>query len=162
MKLNTHGLIMRGLKAAAGETRALAGNMPGAYIQISYDRADGFVLSNYHVSFGHNSWAQYRAASVVHVVDLDEPATMQQISDAIAKAVAIRNAQDAQAPDAAPESLLRAARVNAGMTQTQAAEALGLPQSQIAKWETGVRKPKMNSLLKMSTLYRCPLLDLIG
>lgn len=35
------------------------------------------------------------------------------------------------------------------MTQEQLGEAIGAYQTQIAKWETGERKPKMESLMKL-------------
>ena len=159
MRINTHGLTMRGLKAAAMASRLYTGHIPGQYLQISYDRADGQTLYNAHMSPDRSSWTQYRVPSVIHVVDLDRPASMQQIADTIAETV---NRMDARPADVAPASLLKAARLNAGMTQTQAADALHLPQSQIAAWENGVRNPKIESLKKLSDLYRCPVADLIG
>ena len=56
---------------------------------------------------------------------------------------------------------LRNARKAAGLTQEQAAAALGIPQSQIAKWETGKRIPKLPALKKLAALYQCPLDKLI-
>lgn len=87
MKVNTHGIKMVGLKKAAGETKSLNG-CNGCYVQISYDRADGEVLSDYHCSLGHNSWSEYRSDSILSVCFLDNRTTMQEIADKIAERLA--------------------------------------------------------------------------
>lgn len=87
MKVNTHGIKMVGLKQAAGETKHLNG-CNGCYVQISYDRADGEILADYHCSLGHNSWSEYRQSSILSVCFLDHPTTMQEIADKIAERLA--------------------------------------------------------------------------
>lgn len=93
MKVNTHGIKMVGLKKAAGETKHLNG-CNGCYVQISYDRADGEVLADYHCSLGHNSWSQYRQSSIINICFLDYPTTMQEIADRIADRLAINESDD--------------------------------------------------------------------
>ena len=85
--INTHGLKMHGLRKACSESKNLTGYYGGQYVQISYDTADGDVLSDYHVSLGQNSWTQYHDPSVIRVCNVSEPATMQQIADMIYSAV---------------------------------------------------------------------------
>lgn len=47
MKLEKYGIKMQGLKKAAGETKHL--DYWNGYTQISYDRADGEVMAEYHI-----------------------------------------------------------------------------------------------------------------
>jgi hypothetical protein len=81
--LNTHGIKMHGIKAAAHETTHAAPY--GAYIQISYNPATGDVLTAYHVS--GNSWTQYQDPEIIHICNAHERMTMQAIADAVAEAV---------------------------------------------------------------------------
>lgn len=85
--INTHGLKMHGLRKACSKSKNLTGYYGGQYVQISYDTADGDVLSDYHVSLGQNSWTKYHDPSVIRVCNVSEPATMQQIADMIYSAV---------------------------------------------------------------------------
>ena len=48
---------------------------------------------------------------------------------------------------------LRAARVQAGLTQEQAAEALLVSRQTVSNWETGKTYPDIVSVVKMSDLY---------
>jgi len=89
---NRHGLTMKGLRKAAGETKGLPGYYSGHYIQISYDMSDGEILTNYHYSLGQNSWTQYHSSDIITICNASSPMTMQQIADAIADAVAYHNA----------------------------------------------------------------------
>lgn len=83
MKLEKYGIKMKGLKKAAGETKGLDGW--NGYAQISYDRADGEVMAEYHVSV--NDWTRYRSNSIISVCNALEPMTMQGIADAVALAL---------------------------------------------------------------------------
>ena len=47
------------------------------------------------------------------------------------------------------DSLIAQARLKAGITQTQLADAIGVCQTQIANWERGFRKPKMDALMRI-------------
>ncbi len=51
---------------------------------------------------------------------------------------------------------LEAARVNAGLTQAQAAEKLGVDASTIGNWERGKTSPSFKYILDMSDLYGIP------
>lgn len=86
MKVNKHGLKMRGLKAASGDTQNY-GYYSGQYIQISYDTETGDVLTDYHYSLGQNSWTEYRDPAVITVCNTSRHMTMQQIADRIAAEV---------------------------------------------------------------------------
>lgn len=52
---------------------------------------------------------------------------------------------------------LREAREEAGLTQSEVAEALGLPQSFVSKCETGERRVDVLELARLAALYGRPL-----
>lgn len=56
---------------------------------------------------------------------------------------------------------LAAARVNAGLTQTEAAEKIGVSQITISNWETGKTSPKMSIVPIIADLYKIPVHDLL-
>lgn len=56
---------------------------------------------------------------------------------------------------------LAAARVNAGLTQTEAAEKIGVSQITISNWETGKTSPKMSIVPIIADLYKIPAHDLL-
>lgn len=62
-----------------------------------------------------------------------------------------------QAPRRTNFSLIAAARLEAGMTQAELAAQLGIPQPQIAKWETGARHPKVENLARIAAVLGVPL-----
>lgn len=99
MKVNTHGLKMVGLKEAASETKYLAncgGYLGGHYVQISYDRVTGEILTNYHCSLGQNEWSAYHDKDIITIGNVSEPVTMQTIADMIADAIEHRDAEEYQ------------------------------------------------------------------
>ena len=51
---------------------------------------------------------------------------------------------------------LKAARVNAGLTQEQAAKAIGKAKQTIVNWESGKTGIKYSDLIKLSELYGMP------
>lgn len=51
---------------------------------------------------------------------------------------------------------LEAARVNAGLNQTQVAKKIGVGLTTICRWETGKSKPPIDKMLKMCELYGVP------
>lgn len=53
-------------------------------------------------------------------------------------------------------------RKQAGLTQKQVAEALGLTVATISYWETGVKEPRLDFVQtkKLTELYQCSLDDL--
>lgn len=79
MKLNKYGIKMNGLKAAAGETKALCpyGTL---HIQISFDRATGDIITDWHTA---GSWSEYHDTDIINVGTAKTPMTMQEIADAI-------------------------------------------------------------------------------
>ena len=48
---------------------------------------------------------------------------------------------------------LKEARKNAGLTQEQAAAALGVSSSAVCQWETGMTRPSRNKWMKISEVY---------
>ena len=56
-----------------------------------------------------------------------------------------------------PKFKLNAARVNAGMTQTEVAKALNKNKQTIVNWENGVTEIKANDLMRLSNLYGIPI-----
>jgi len=52
---------------------------------------------------------------------------------------------------------LEAARVNAGLTQKQVCESVGISMTTIGLWEKGERIPSVDKALKLSELYKVPL-----
>ena len=86
MKIDTHGLKMIGLRKASGYTE----NYPessGEYVQVSYDKATGDVLTTYHVSLGYNSYTEYHDENVISVCYTRQHLTMQMLADIIAAKV---------------------------------------------------------------------------
>jgi len=51
---------------------------------------------------------------------------------------------------------LRAARVNAGLTQDRAAKALGVTRKTLQNWEKGVTSPSVKQALAIEELFRFP------
>lgn len=52
---------------------------------------------------------------------------------------------------------LAAARINAGLTQEDAAKALKVGKQTIVSWEKGKTEPKMSQSRELSCLYKIPL-----
>lgn len=51
---------------------------------------------------------------------------------------------------------LKAARINAGLTQEQVKEQLGYSRNTLYRWENGIGSPKLSDLTKLCTLYGVP------
>lgn len=81
--LNTHGIKMTGIKAAAGATKGLQGCYNGVYEELFYDRRTGEVWTVTQASFGHNSWTEYHDKQIIKICNLDDHKTMQEIADLI-------------------------------------------------------------------------------
>lgn len=56
---------------------------------------------------------------------------------------------------------IRQARENAGLSQKQLAEALGLDQSAVSNWETGKSEPTLHNLRRMADILGCRPADLL-
>ena len=52
---------------------------------------------------------------------------------------------------------LEAARVNAGLTQKQVCDTIGISMTTIWMWERGDRVPPVDKAIKLAELYRVPL-----
>ena len=57
---------------------------------------------------------------------------------------------------------LKAARVNADLTQQEAADKLGVSKHTIVNWERGRTKPKKHTLMVLSMLYNIDIKNLKG
>lgn len=57
---------------------------------------------------------------------------------------------------------IREQRLQRGMTQNELARLLGVDRSNVAKWETGVHKPRADMLLNLSRVFQCSLDELLG
>lgn len=86
-KINLHGMKMTGIKKASSETKGLRGYYSGEYVQLNYDKATGAVWCDYFYSLGQNSWNAYNDENVINCGNISEPATMQDIADAVYMAV---------------------------------------------------------------------------
>ena len=51
---------------------------------------------------------------------------------------------------------LAAARLNAGLSQKEAAEKLGITQKCLQGWESGKHKFKKYEMIAISIIYECP------
>lgn len=51
---------------------------------------------------------------------------------------------------------LKAARVNCGLSQKEAAQKLGIAESTLYKWESGKNKPNVKYLGKIQKVYKMP------
>lgn len=52
---------------------------------------------------------------------------------------------------------LKAARINAGMNQTQAAERIGVTKETIINWEKNKTEPKLNQVKMLASAYEIPI-----
>ena len=55
-----------------------------------------------------------------------------------------------------PKITLKAARVNAELTQDEVAERIGKSKQTIVNWETGKAEIRYRDLLKLSEIYELP------
>jgi putative transcriptional regulator len=56
---------------------------------------------------------------------------------------------------------LKAARVNRGLSQKEAAEKLGIAESTLYKWETGKNKPNAKYLPKIEKVFGVQITNII-
>lgn len=55
----------------------------------------------------------------------------------------------------------RQARVNAGLSVREVMRAMGVSDSAVYMWETGVTRPRASILVKLAGLYQCSIDDLL-
>lgn len=85
-KIDTHGLTIKGLRKASGETSDY-GAYSALYSEIFYDRATGEVWTVLQCNLGQNSWTEYHDPNVIKVGNTQRHMTMQALADAIYTAV---------------------------------------------------------------------------
>ncbi len=56
-----------------------------------------------------------------------------------------------------PKITLRAARVNAGLTQQEVADELGVALSTVRNWENGTTTPKLPYFVQLCQIYNIPM-----
>ena len=56
---------------------------------------------------------------------------------------------------------IKSARVNAGLTQLQAAKKLGISKYTLSAWEQGKRYPRLDDMLKLCKLYGVEFSDIL-
>ena len=78
--LNTHGIKIRNLRKVSGETCTCYGS---SYSQISYNRATGELLEDWHYNGLLESWTEYNDPDVIHICNTRRHMTMQQLADAV-------------------------------------------------------------------------------
>lgn len=57
---------------------------------------------------------------------------------------------------------LKIARIKAGMTQAEVAQAVGVNQASVSLWESGVTLPRAATLVALADLYCCTTDELLG
>lgn len=57
---------------------------------------------------------------------------------------------------------IKEARVAAKMTQAEVAEAMGVHQTTISQWETGLQSPKVTVLRRLAVVLNCGVYDLMA
>lgn len=50
---------------------------------------------------------------------------------------------------------LKAARINAGLDQTDVSREIGVNPSTVSSWENGKTKPSLDNFRKLCALYEC-------
>ena len=80
--LDTHGMKIKGLKKASGETCEL-GDYSASYIEVFYDLRTGEVWTAYQYSLGENSWTEYNESSILKICNTHHHLTMQTLADMI-------------------------------------------------------------------------------
>lgn len=60
-----------------------------------------------------------------------------------------------------PRITLKAARINAGLTQKEAAERLNVSNKTLGNWENNISKPKADKIDAICALYGIPYDNLI-
>ena len=91
--INTHGLTIKGLKAACGRTANWAPGS-GGYTEVFFDRATGEIWTVDQVSLGMNTWTQYDDPDIIKVCNTTTHMTMQQMADMVYQAVEARREMD--------------------------------------------------------------------
>jgi transcriptional regulator with XRE-family HTH domain len=65
-------------------------------------------------------------------------------------------------PDIALAAWIRAARRQAGLSQVELAERLGLAQSSVSQWEKGVTQPSTRHMLTLLQMFPTAVAELIA
>lgn len=60
------------------------------------------------------------------------------------------------------ESNIRAERARKGLTVKEVAEAIGVHENAVSRWESGETQPRADNLLKLSHLFGCSPEYLLG
>lgn len=94
-RVNTYGLLMKGLKKASGETKDWGYYSPH-YSEIFYDMETGEVWTVEQYDLGHNSLSVYSSPDIIKIGNASHHWTMQTIADAIAEKTSLVAAERLQ------------------------------------------------------------------
>lgn len=88
-KLELRGLNInvKSLKKAVSEMPTTNGALPSLYLQVSYDRADGEVLTDMHADC--NSQTRYHDSDIVTIGYYTHRTTAQKLIDTIANTIGL-------------------------------------------------------------------------
>lgn len=89
--LNKHGYKMIGLKKAVSAMPDY--NNDGLYLQVSYDKETGDILTELHCSLGQNSWLEYHDKNIITIGNY-QSASMQTLADDIAEEIEMREMEE--------------------------------------------------------------------
>lgn len=81
-KVNTHGLFLKGIRVASGNT-CVYGFNDGRYNELFYDLSTGEVWTVFHSSLGQNSWTDYHDNDTLKICNTTSHMSMQEIADRI-------------------------------------------------------------------------------
>lgn len=87
MKINKHGLKIKGLKAASGRTYDEKPYSDWHYM-VFYNTETGEVWTD--EIYGRNNWNEYHSDSIVKIANVVHHMTMQEIADEILTVLALR------------------------------------------------------------------------
>lgn len=56
---------------------------------------------------------------------------------------------------------IKSYRLKAGLTQTELAKQMNVHQTAVAQWETGRTAPSTEKLIRLASLFKCSIEDLL-
>ena len=86
MKVNMHGIKIKGLRKASGHTENYTDR--NMYDELFFDRSTGDVWAVFHCSIGHNWWTEYHDPDIIKIGSTVRHLTMQEIADMVYDAMA--------------------------------------------------------------------------
>ena len=75
--------MVKGCKKVCSESKVLKNRNDGCYLQLNYDLKKKEVFTNFHCSFGHNSYTRYKEENIIFISFIDNPISMKEIDDLV-------------------------------------------------------------------------------